>query len=164
MLLGELCRRLDVLPRHAKYVLEEGFVPPGADHEPGTGNHRDLSPAQAFWMGIVLLLKKTGLRTELAARIAAHSLEAVRSVARSLGWDPAFNPIVGKLKTRNRWIVEVGDLKCIRLLTDTNPSGDGELESLAWKELATLRDAKEFSPLVAIQMDLARIAGLLVAE
>ena len=57
MKVGELCERLDVSYRDARYVLEEGILPKGVDENPGKGDHRDLTNDQAFWLAIVLLLK-----------------------------------------------------------------------------------------------------------
>src|SRR3954452_17783240 len=119
--LGELCRRLDVPYRHARYVLEEGILPEGVESEPERGHHRQLTPAQAFWLGIVLKLKQSAVKTPLAARIADFARLAVRSVSQNLAWDPRFSPFDGGLATEGRWYVDVGDLAYIRLATDTNP-------------------------------------------
>src|SRR4051794_14022351 len=96
LLLGELCRRIDANYRDARYLLEQGLLPEGVDPEPGHGHHRRLTPAQAYWLAIVLKLKGSGVRAPLAARIADYAREAVRTVGRGLNWDPGFAPFDGR--------------------------------------------------------------------
>src|SRR5262245_45198368 len=115
MQLGELCRRLDVPYRHARYVLEEGVLPRGVAENPGRGEHRQLDPAQAFWLGIVLMLKRSGVKTPLAGQIANFAREAVRSVAQSLNWEGTFEPFLGRFETQHQWFVDIGDLSYVRL-------------------------------------------------
>ena len=94
MRVGELCRRLGVPARQLRYVLEEGHRPPGVADAPGRGDHRELDPAQTFWLAVVLALKQTGVRTPVAARLADRILSACREAgfeakiaARSGQWD-----------------------------------------------------------------------------
>src|SRR4051812_15436256 len=126
--LGELCRRLDVPYRHARYVLEEGLLPEGVDPDPERGHHRQLTTAQAFWLGIVLKLKRSAVKAPLAARIADFTKETVRAVSQNLNWDSTFPPFDGRLEPRNRWYVDVGDLTYIRLATDCRPGAEGLYE------------------------------------
>src|SRR6185436_545202 len=104
--LGELCRRLDVPYRHARYVLEEGILPEGVAPDPERGHHRQLAPAQAFWLAIVLKLKQSAVQAPLAARIADFAKQAVRGVTRNLNWEPTFAPFDGALETEGRWYVD----------------------------------------------------------
>ena len=158
--LGELCRRLDVPYRHARYVLEEGLLPEGVDPDPERGHHRQLTPAQAFWLGIVLKLKQSAVKTPLAAQIADFAKEAVRAVTQNLNWESRFSPFDGKLETESRWYVDVGDLTYIRLATDTNPSVQG-LYEFPWRYVDRREEAKGVVPAVLIRVDLARIARLI---
>lgn len=158
--LGELCRRLDVPYRHARYVLEEGILPEGVDPDPERGHHRQLTPAQAFWLGIVLKLKQSAVKTPLAARIADFAKEAVRAVTQNLSWEHPFSPFDGKLETENRWYVDVGDLTYIRLATDTNPSVQG-LYEFPWRYVDRRQTAEGVVPAVLIRVDIARIARLI---
>ena len=45
--LQDLCERLGLSYRDARYICEKGWLPAGVDREPGLGNHRWLTPAQA---------------------------------------------------------------------------------------------------------------------
>jgi len=67
--LHELCERLEVSHRDARCICERGWLPASVDPEPGRGNHRRLTPAQAVGLGIVLKLKVCGVQTPKAARI-----------------------------------------------------------------------------------------------
>src|SRR5262249_37301211 len=114
--LRELCTRLGVSYRDARYVCEKGWLPAGVAPQPGRGNHRQLTPAQAVWLGIVLRLKACGLTTRAAARVAARA-ERVRGMTRNLGWDWPFAPFDGALETDRRWYLEVGDVRLVRFVT-----------------------------------------------
>src|SRR3954468_11669797 len=159
---GAICRRLGTPYRNARYVLEEGHLPTGAEPGPGHGHHRRLTPAQAFWLAIVLKLKDSAVKTPLAARIADFAREAVRSVGRQMGWDPGFAPFDGHLATEHRWYVDVGDLGFIRLVTDACPSRAG-LYEFDWAPLDRPREpAPLAAPAVIVRVDLARVARLLL--
>jgi hypothetical protein len=145
MLLGELCRRIRVEQRHVRDVLKEGFLPNGVGPQPGPGNHRQLSPAQAFWFAIVLKLKASALRTPLAAEVADYARDALRSFARQLGWDSEFAPFNGRLGTEKWWYVEVGDLQFVRLVSDANPDGGGLVFESPWTELEQEPRARRLS-------------------
>jgi hypothetical protein len=157
--LQELCARLGVSYRDARYVCEKGWLPSGVDPEPGRGNHRRLTPAQAVWLGIVLKLKACGVRTGKAARIAAFA-DGVKGPARTLGWDWPFSPFDGAFQTEHRWLIEVGDMRFVRFLTDANPSREG-LDPLPWVELDSRRPAPQAAPIVSLQIDLSALARLL---
>src|SRR4051812_21388691 len=150
--LGELSRRLDPPYRHARYVLEEGILPDGVEPDPERGHHRQLTPAQAFWLGIVLKLKQSAVRAPLAARIADFAKEAVRTVTQNLNWEHPFSPFDGKLETINRWYVDVGDLTYIRLVTDTNPSVQG-LHEFSWRHVDRNEAADGVVPAVIVRVD-----------
>src|SRR4051794_24972461 len=89
--LRDLCRRLGVAYRDARYVCERDWLPQGVAREPGRGNHRELTAAQAMWLGVVLKLKAAGVKTPLAAQVAGFA-ERVRGLTRNLGWDWRFSP------------------------------------------------------------------------
>jgi hypothetical protein len=120
--LQELCQRLNVSYRDARYICEKEWLPADVARDPGRGNHRKLSPRQAVWLGLVLKMKACGVRTERAARIAAFA-ERIKDLTRNLVWDWTFSPFQGAFDTKHLWIIEVGDMRFIRFLTDANPSG-----------------------------------------
>src|SRR5690349_5568630 len=99
MRIGELARKIGVRYRDARYVLEQGHIPKGVEESPGRGEHRQLELKQAFCLALVLLLKANGLRAPLAAQIAEDLRIKVRSIASNLGWDPGFDPFLGKFET-----------------------------------------------------------------
>ena len=68
--LGVFCARLQIADREVRYVLERGIVPPGVAKSPSTGNPRQFSPAQAFWLALVVKLRRSGFKTSLAAMTA----------------------------------------------------------------------------------------------
>lgn len=104
-------------------------MPSGVGQNPERSNHRLLTAAQAFWLGMVLRLKLAGVKTPLAARIADFAQVSVKWISRNLSWDPSFSPFEGKLVTEHQWFVEVADLKYIRIATDSNPSKEGLVAS-----------------------------------
>jgi hypothetical protein len=169
MKVGELCDRLGVPYRHARYVLEQGILPPKVEEKPGRGEHRDLEPAQAFWLGIVLLLKNSGIRTPLAGKIADFTRQALRGVTQNENWEWSFEPFLGRLKTENQWFIDIGDLKYVRLATTANPSIDGLFE-FRWSEIGNPKRVnidrpevikESITPIVIIRVDLAQIASFL---
>ncbi len=160
MKLSEFCQRIDVQYRHARYVLEQGILPAGVADQPGRGEHRDLDSAQAFWLAIVLKLKASGVQAPVAGQVAEFAREGVQGIARHLSWDPGFHPFAGRMEAENRWYVDVGDLAYLRMVTDANPSGGGQLEEFPWVRLGTRREAK-VEPVVVLRMNITRIAALL---
>ena len=155
--LGEICEKLNLSNRDVRYVLERGFVPDGIDRKPASGNHRQFSPGQAFWLVMVLKLKAVGIKTPVAADIADRAKEMSRAVTQSLNWEWTFDPWFGKFKTQNRHSVEVGDLTLIRYVTDAKPGGG--LEVSPWVTLGRRRfEVKDAEPFVIIQLDLSQIA------
>lgn len=159
MQLGELCERLEVPYRHARYILERGILPGGVDRNPDRGNHRQLNSAQAFWLGIVLKLKESGVKAPLAGQVANYAEESVRTITQSLNWEPSFQPFAGWLETARQWFVDVGDLRYIRIVTDANPSHQGPYE-FEWLVIGTKKQAR-VTPVVILRLDLARMARLL---
>jgi hypothetical protein len=157
--LQDLCRRLEVSPRDARYLCERSWLPEGVDREPGRGNHRQLSARQAVWLGVVLKLKGAGIKTPLAARIGAF-VENIRSVTRNLGWDWTFAPFDGAFDTDHQWYMEVADTRFIRFVTDANPSKAG-LGELPWIDMETRQHAPDRLPIVCIRVDVSALARLL---
>ncbi|WP_437191590.1 MerR family transcriptional regulator [Planctomicrobium sp. SH527] len=157
--LGEICRLLGISERVGRYVLEQGFIPQGVDEAPQSGNHRRFGPAQAFWLAMVLKLKENGLPVPLAATMANHGQEALRSVTQNLNWDSRFLPSAGRFNTDRQYFLEVGDKKYIRLVTDANPSGGGQLEALPWRDADDARKVVgQQSPYLVMRLDLTRVA------
>lgn len=159
MQLGELCRRLDVPLRHGRYVLEQGIVPKGVEESPDRGNHRQLGAGQAFWLGIVLKLKEAGLKTPLARQVADFAEEGLRGITQNLNWEWPFHPFQGQLWTEQQWYIDVGDLRYIRIVTDTNPSHEG-LYEFPWS-IVGKRKTAEVRPIVILRLDVAGLARLL---
>jgi hypothetical protein len=159
--LAELCKRLDIPYRHARYVLEEGIVPRGVDPSPDRGNHRQLTPSQAFWLGIVLNLKESGVRSTLAAQIADFANEAMRGMTQRMNWDPHFSPFDGRLDSEYEWYIDIGDLTFIRVVT-TAGERVGEVTELPWWRLGGERqDVKGVDPIVTIRLNITQLAALL---
>ena len=157
--LRDICQALEVGDRNARYVLERGYVPKGMSESPGSGEHRDFSPHQAFWLGMVLKLKESGLKTPLAARIADYAGGAIRTTTQNLGWDWRFLPRVGRFDTEHQYYVEVADLTYIRLVTNACPS-QSDLYYFDWCKIKKLgAPVKDVRPCVLITLDLALIAG-----
>jgi hypothetical protein len=159
---GALCERLDVPYRHVRYVLEQGILPQGVEPKPDRGHHRLLSAGQAFWLGIVLKLKQSGVTAGLAGRIAEQVRLQHRGLAQNLGYDFGFAPFLGQLKTEQRWLAEVGDLTYLRTVTDAYPSHPGLFE-FPWVHIKNKRHVNDIEPIVILRVDLGRLAHLLLA-
>jgi hypothetical protein len=157
--LQELCQRLNVSYRDARYLCEKNWLPAGVAREPGRGNHRQLNPRQAVWLGIVLKLKACGVRTEMAARIAAFA-ERIKGMTRNVGWDWQFSPFDGAFSTAHQWFIEVGDMRFIRFATDANPSR-ACLDYTPWVDMDSRKLAADAAPIIRIQVDLSALARLL---
>jgi DNA-binding transcriptional MerR regulator len=158
MKVGELAKRLGVQYRHVRYLLEEGFLPAGVNDAPGRGEHRDLTPVQAFWVGFVLSLKTAGVNTPRAAEIAELANRGVRSASKNLSWDNRFDPFKGEFETTYRWYVDVGDMCYIRVATTANPSRSGRLEETDWTEIGSKAAARGAEPLVILRVDVSQLA------
>lgn len=154
--LRDLCDRIGVSYRDARYALARGILPEGIEAEPGRGNHRLFSPSQAMHLAVVLKLKAAGVHTPLAGQIAEWS-SRLRGVAMNLGWDHRFSPFDGSYHTDHQWFIEVGDGQFVRFVTDANPSRDG-LDRSPWINMETRREAKGASPVVMILVDLSALA------
>ncbi|MBL8795461.1 MAG: MerR family transcriptional regulator [Planctomycetia bacterium] len=159
MLLGELCRRLGVPYRQARYVLEEDILPPGVDPAPDRGNHRQLSSEQAFWLGIVLKLKEAGMKTPLAATMASLTAGIFARVDLRK-YDPEFEPFRGRLHARLNWYAELGDLRFIRLRAEREKPREALLDG-TWFPIDGKKAKEQPSPVVRIQVDLSQIGRLL---
>jgi hypothetical protein len=161
--IGELCHRLGVPYRDARYVLEEDLLPQGVEANPDRGNHRQLTPAQAFWLGMVLRLKASGVNTPMAAKIADFAMDAVQTASRRSKWEQGFSPLQGELETNYQWIVEIGDLRYIRLVTDASPSRKGQV-AFNWFPLGQRQADKRARPVVVIRVDLTELGRLLAGS
>ena len=161
MKLKVLCERLAVDYDEARYTLARGVLPKGIEDEPGRGNHRVFNYSQAFSLAVVLKLKAAGIATPLAAKISEWSRDVQHmSVGRS--WDPQFAPFAGKLKAQCQWLMDVGDARFVRLVTDANPSSEGEMDVLDWVDMTTRRRCKQAQTAVIFRVDLALIAQQLL--
>lgn len=158
--LQELCQRLNVAYRDGRYVCEKNWLPVGVASEPGRGNHRQLNPRQAVWLGIVLKLKACGVRTEMAARIAGFA-ERIKGMTKNLVWDWSFSPFDGAFRTEYQWYIEVGDMRFIRFVTDAQPSQEGVLCPTAWVDMDSRHLALDAAPIVCLRVDLSALARLL---
>lgn len=157
MRVGELAERLGVPYRDVRYVLEQGVLPPGVEESPGRGEHRDLDAAQSFWLAIVLVLKRNGVRVPDARRVADFARQGVRGVTQNLNWEHPFEPFRGRLETQNQWYLDVGDLQYVRVVTTANPSIDG-LFAFPWTDITTRKSADAAAPIVTLRLDLAGLA------
>lgn len=161
--LQDVCQVLDVRDRDARYVLERGYIPTGVEKSPSSGTHRQFTREQAFWLGMVLRLKATGIKTRLAAQIADYAARSVQTVTQHLGWDNSFLPSQGRLTTDHCYLVEIADLKFIRFGSDARPSSGGKLEWFDWHAVPKPKKpqpgAKEVNvrPYVTIRLDVAEI-------
>jgi hypothetical protein len=161
--LRDICRALDVRERYARYVLERGFVPEGVSLSPGSGEHREFTPHQAFWLSMALKLKEFGLSARLAAQTADYADGAARTVAQTLGWDYQFLPRAGRFETDFNYCVEVGDARYIRMVTDACPSQERPYE-FDWHEITNPGvPVKGVRPCVVLRLDVSLIAARLGA-
>jgi hypothetical protein len=156
--LSDICEALDVGDRDARYVLERGFVPKGVPAKPASGTHRQFSDEQAFWFGLVLKLKATGIQTPLAAAIADYATRSIQTVTPNLGWEVDFMPKQWHLDTKHGYKVEIADLKYIRFGTNTNPSKK-DYEWSDWHRVKKPgQPIRDLQPYVVISVDLAHLA------
>jgi len=114
----DLCRALDVPPREARYVLERGYVPEGVEESPQSGNYRRFDAVQAMWLAVVLLMKKSGVQPDVAAKVADFTLSILHHL-RMPGGDPDFSPVDGRLVTTWEHIIEVADARYARYASDS---------------------------------------------
>jgi hypothetical protein len=160
--IGELCRRLDVPYRDVRYVLERGFLPDGAEADPGHGHYRRLTAGQATWLAIILKLKASGVRVPQAALVADFARDAVRTVGQQMGLDPDSAPFEGKPGTNRRWFIDFGDMRYIRLVIVACPAR-GDTSEYDWETLEEPHQPDPLAaPVVILRVDLTRIAQLLI--
>jgi hypothetical protein len=167
--LAELCRCFQVPSRIVRYVLERGFVPAGMEKQPASGNHRQFSPQQAFWLALVVLVKRSGVKTPMAAQIADCAVESLRNATQAVGWDPGFSLSSGRLATEYQYDVEIADAKYMRLVTNARPSSNREVIASPWFPLRRLKErwksgqphTTTFTPTVVLRVNETEIARLL---
>ncbi len=159
--LGDLCLLFDFPAREVRYLLERGFVPPGVDKSPSTGNRREFGPGAAFWLAIAVLLRRNGLNASAAAEVAGLATEGVRTISQNLSWDPGFLPLAGYFKTDHEYLLDIGDRAYVRILTDSCPSQTG-LYQFGWRHLKSSSSLQlDVQPLVILRLDIRRIAEVL---
>jgi len=157
--LGQICKAFQVPLRMGTYVLAHGYVPEGVETNPNSGSPRQFNAAQVFWIGMVLVLKKEGIKTAQAAAIADYAWGSLRTVAQSLSWDPGFSPHHGRLRTRHQYVVEVAGGKHMRFGTSADPSGGGRTRYFDWHTVHKPgRPQHDIRPFVSVRLDLTRIA------
>lgn len=161
--LCDFCDRIGVKYRDARYALAHGMVPEGIDEYPGRGNHRVFNYRQAFWLAILLKLKAAGIERSLAAEMASWA-ERVKGYAVNLGYDGKFSPFDGKYVTKNKWYLEVGDKKFVRILTDANPSRKGVVDISGWVHMKSGNLQQDAAPTVTVRIDLAQLSNQLHDE
>jgi len=161
--LSDFCDRIHVDEREVRYALARGIVPKGMRKTPGRGNHRQFDARQSFWMAIVLRLKAAGVKTPLAGEIAKWS-ERVKGYAVNSGWDWEFSPFDGRLRTEKSWILEVGDAKFVRIVTNANPSAVGMTDVTKWVCMATKNIDASANPIVVVAVNLSELAKLLLGD
>ena len=159
MQIGELSRKLDEHVRTLRYILERGHADQWVASTPGSGHHRDLTPGEAFALGLLVVLKRAGVGLPKAERAVDLAEGGLRFMAQQLGWEPPFRPFAGELQNDNQWVVEIGDFTGFRMATDANPSGGGGMEYFDWRQLGkSHRKLIDFQPCVITRIDLARLA------
>jgi hypothetical protein len=160
MQLGEFCRRLGVPYRQARYVLEREILPPGVDRNPDRGHHRQLTPAQAFHLGMVLKLKASKITAPIAGMIASVTAGTFSKVD-VRKYDPHFAPFEGALRARLTWYVELGDLNFLRIIGEQDDPPKLVFPG-AWMPMNVHKQPpKDFVPVVRIRVDLTRLAQML---
>lgn len=156
--LRDICQALAVEYRHARYVLEKGFVPKKVAKSPQSGHHRQFTAPQAFWLGLVLKLKEAGVKTPVAARTADYAVQALRTVSQNLAYDSQFSLDRGQLVTPHQHFLDVAEFKYVRYGTDSEPSRQGQLMHFDWHALkAPGKPLPGLRPCIALRLDLSEI-------
>ena len=158
--LKDFCKLFRFEDRQARFVLEQGFVPKGVLQHPCTGNRRQFGPRQAFWLAIVLQLKKNGMKTSAAVKVADIASEGVRLASPNLTGDWIFSPLAGWFGTDRQYYLDVGDFKYVRLVTDAKRSVTG-LREFPWQSVRGPKQFPDFRPFVTMRLDLTYLASAL---
>jgi hypothetical protein len=158
--LREFCRLFNWPDRPVRFILEQGYVPKGVEESPSTGNRREFGPRQAFWLAIATHLRLSGMRTKSAAEVAELTVDGVRSLAHNLGWDPSFEPAAGFFQTDFKHFLDVGDLRYIRIATDSHPS-KRVLFEFPWRLIKKSGEVRDVNPFVIIRLDVSKVASAL---
>ena len=158
-----VCEALEVRNRDARYVLERGHVPPGISPSPGSGEHRDFSSRQAFWLGMVLKLKEAGLKTPLATQIADYVYHSKWIQDQWPVWHLQYFLTDLCYDADKQCFVEVADSKYIRLATNDRLNTYG-LPCFAWQQIEKRGvPIENVRPFVLLRLDLLQIASRLGA-
>ena len=162
MQIGQLADKLNIPVRDIGYALERGHADRWIERTLGSGFHRDLLPSEAFALGILMMLKWSGLRLPEAERVVHLIEEGFRTITQGFGWEHQFRPFAGELQTDFRWEAEVGDREGFRLGTDSDPSLGGEMCFSDWTTFSGRRrhELPGFLPCVTLRFDLARLCDL----
>jgi len=159
--LKTICEALGTDYDEARYLLARGAIPAGVADLPGRGNHRLFSAHQALLLAVVLKAKDAGINGAIATTFADWT-PRIQQMAQNLGWDPQFAPLLGSGRSENRWLLEIGDARFVRVSTDANPSVEG-LYSTHWVDMRKRREVRAARPAVILQIDLTRLSELLTA-
>lgn len=153
MQIGELAERLDVPYREVRYVLEQGFVPPKAEKQPGKGSHRQLDSEQVIWLAILLSLKKNGLAVPAAAKIAKLAMaKPVKT-----------NPGDVLLHGADYDFIDVANQRFVRFSVDDAQAQDHTAQQGMWFDSKSKKEVR-FDPLVYFRLDVQAIAQLMIID
>ncbi len=158
---GELCDRLQVSKMLANRVIKSKSLPEGLKRHQKKGNHYVFNFRQAFWFGIVLKLRQSGVPTGDAEAIANAAKGLFAGLKRGRGWSDPFDPFRGGQHPSAEWTLEVGDLQAVRLATSAASGSQGAPKDLMWHSLDGHDVSEKFKPVVVLRLDLAYLAKLL---
>src|SRR3954467_11549557 len=159
--LRHFCDLFGFEQREVRFVLEQGFVPAGVERSPSTGNRREFAPASAFWLAIVVLLRRNGLKTSVAAHISDAATDGVRFITQNLSWDHTFLPLKGWFETDYEYTLEIGDRQYMRMVTTSCPSQEGRPYEFDWATIGRRNPIKAVKPMVILRLDLTEISRVL---
>ncbi len=162
MSLGELCKRVTLDYDTARYTLARNLLSPiGVEPHPGKGRHRRFTTAEAYYLAVALKVNGAGINLDLAGQIADWARK-VQEIAVNGSWDAGFAPFAGQLTTTKKWLLEVGDGRLVRIVTNANPSKPG-WDRTIWIDMQSKKPLLngDLEIAVVIRVDLAKIARLL---
>jgi hypothetical protein len=157
--LHEICGRIGTNYDEARYALARGLLPSGIAAKPGRGRHRRFDPWQAFTLSILLKLKAAGVTTEAAQKIVEFA-PTIQKQAVHLGYDFSFAPFVGRKNSKQRWYLDIGDGRYVRIVTNAVP-GRSAGETSPWSDMQAGTKSPSTRPVVIFRINIARLAALL---
>jgi hypothetical protein len=162
--LGVVCRRLGLDYGQTRSAIARGISPTGVDPKPGSGFHRHFTYAQAYHLAVALKINDAGVYLPLAGKFAAAAPFVLEATTQ--GWGQDFAPFAGKLTTRKRWRLEVGNGQLLRIVTNAHSKRRGWDHPYAWFDLETRQPVPESDVdiTVIVQVNLVRIAEMLTGK